>query len=257
MKALLVISFGTTYPKTREKTIDAIEKRLQDSFPDRRLYRAWTSGFIRRKLAQRDSIFIDSPEEAFARMRSEGVTDVLIQPTQVIPGAEYRKILTAAEHAGKDFHTVSIGTPLLASGDDLRDVASALIREFADLASDEALVLMGHGSPEGGNEIYTRLEEEFRRQGFVHTYIGLVEASPGLEDVLSRLRTSDRRRVRLAPLLVVAGDHALHDMAGEQEDSWASVLSANEFDVTCCVRGLGEYESIRDIYVAHGKAALE
>ena len=257
MKALLVSSFGTTYAETREKTIDAIETDLQTAFPDHRFYRAWTSGFIRRKLSHRDGIQIDSPEEAFARMKAEGVTDVLVQPTQVIPGAEYRKILDAAETARPDFETISVGAPLLSSPKDLQFVATALIGEFSDLALDEALVLMGHGSPEGGNDIYCRLEEELHRQGFVHAYIGLVEASPGLEDVLARVNHSGCRKVRLSPFLVVAGDHALNDMAGEQDDSWASVFAGSGLAVTCCLRGIGEYESIRKIYAAHGKAALE
>ena len=252
MKALLVISFGTTFNDTREKTIDRIEEDLKEAFPDRKFYRAWTSGFIRKKLLSRDGIEIDGPGEAFERMKADGVTDVIVQPTHIIMGAEFGKILSAVKNASHGIENVSMGLPLLCSEEDMEETVKGILANFNDI-DDKALVLMGHGSPGGPNDIYVRLEETFHRMGHDNVFIGTVEAEPGLDDMISKAQRYGKKHVVLAPLLVVAGDHATNDLAGDEPDSWKSVFRIKGFDVSCVVKGIGEYEEIRRIFIRHAE----
>lgn len=254
MKALLVISFGTTFNDTREKTIDAIEEDLSKAFPDRKYYRAWTSGFIRKRLLSRDGTQIDGPDEAFERMKADGVTDVLVQPTHIMPGEEFAKVMSAIEKKASAFDNVSVGAPLLSFDEDFRETASCMAGHFPDLRH-RALVLMGHGSPGGPNDVYVRLEDTFRELGYDNVFVGTVEAEPGLEDVILKAENSGQHEVILTPLLIVAGDHATNDLAGDEPDSWKSVFLSKGFSVDCVVKGMGEYEDIRQIFVRHAKEA--
>ncbi len=256
MKALLVISFGTTFNDTREKTIDRIEEDLRKAFPDRKFYRAWTSGFIRKKLLSRDGTEIDGPEEAFERMKADGVTDVIVQPTHIIMGAEFGKIIRTVKDASQKIEKVSMGLPLLCTEEDMEETVNGIISHFDDI-DDKALILMGHGSPGGPNDIYVRLEETFHKMGHDNVFIGTVEAEPGLDDMVSAAEKCGRKHVVLAPLLVVAGDHATNDLAGDEPDSWKSVFKSKGFEVTCVVKGLGEYEEIRQIFIRHAKETTE
>lgn len=253
MKAILVISFGTTFSETREKTIEAIENDLAKAFPDRRLYRAWTSRFIIRKLKERDGLYIDTPSEALERMKRDGVTDVIVQPTHIIPGAEFNKLTEEIKRHSEDFENLSVGVPLLTEEKDLKDTATAISNIFHDIREDEALILMGHGTPNGNNSVYTELEETFRNTGNNNVFIGTVEAVPALDDVLSAASAEGFKKAVITPLLIVAGDHALNDMAGDDEDSWTSTFRRAGFNVRCVVKGLGEYKEIRDIIISHAK----
>ena len=254
MKALLVISFGTTFNDTREKTIDAIEQDLREAFPDRKFYRAWTSSFIRKRLLSRDGVEIDGPGEAFERMKADGVTDVLIQPTHIMPGEEFGKIISAIEDASHGLDRVRVGLPMLSSDEDLREAATCMMSHFPE-DEKRALILMGHGSPAGPNDIYVKLEETFKSMGHDSVFVGTVEAEPGLEDMLIKTEASGKGEVVLTPLLIVAGDHATNDLAGDEPDSWKSVFTSKGFDVECVVKGLGEYEDIRQIFVRHAREA--
>ena len=254
MKALLVISFGTTFNDTRAKTIDAIEQDLMEAFPDRKFYRAWTSGFIRKRLLTRDGTEIDGPDEAFKRMKADGVTDVLIQPTHIIPGEEFKKIMSAIKTASQGIEAVSVGLPLLSFDEDLKEAASCIMNHFPE-DEKRALVLMGHGSPQGPNDIYVRLEDTFRSMGHDSVFVGTVEAEPGLDEMIEKAVLSGKHEVILTPLLIVAGDHATKDLAGDGPDSWKSVFMSKGFSVDCVVKGLGEYEDIRRIFLRHAKEA--
>ena len=257
MKALLVISFGTTFNDTREKTIDRIEEDLSRAFPDRKFYRAWTSGFIRKRLLSRDGTEIDGPEEAFERMKADGVTDVLVQPTHIMPSEEYNKVLKAITGFSDGIGKVNVGDPLLTSEKDLDETAESMISVFGGLESGTGLVFMGHGSPTGPNKVYTDLEKTFRSKGYDRTFVGTVEAEPGLSDMVRKAKESGLKKVILTPLLVVAGDHAVNDLAGDGEDSWKSVFIKEGFEVNCVVKGLGEYEKIRNMFLRHAKEALD
>ncbi len=253
-KALLAVSFGTSFPETRERTIGAIEAELAAAFPDRRPYRAWTSGIIRRKRKDAGET-IDSVEEALARMAADGVTDVLVQPTHMIVGEEYEKLCRELRHSRHLFSSVSVGTPLLSDEEDVAALAKLLPSLCPEAGEDDMAVWMGHGSGVLRLPVYEMLNEQLQNNGFDRHAVGTVEFEPGFDDVLKRVKRRRPRRVFLAPLMVVAGGHAVSDMAGPGPDSWRSRLTAAGADVECVLKGLGEYAPVRRLYVAHAEKA--
>lgn len=253
-KAILVVSFGTSFNETREKTIDVIENDLRNAFPDRDLYRAWTSKIITDKLKVRDGCSIDMPEAALERMKRDGITDVIVQPTFIIPGLEYEYLKEKVGKYTDDFDSIRIGRPLAGSEGDIAEVAGIIAKDIST-ADGEALVLMGHGVFNGNNEVYLDLERAIRGLGYERVFIGTVEAEPGLEHVMEEVKHSGADKILLTPLLIVSGDHANNDMAGEDEDSWASAFRREGFEVRCLLKGLGEYKGIRDIFVGHALEA--
>ncbi len=255
-KAILAVSFGTSVNATREKTIDAVERDLAEAFPEYCLYRAWTSGKIIRKLAQRDGVRIDTVQEAMERMLSDEVEELLVQPTHVIDGIENDRMRADVEQYRERFRKATFGAPLLSGEEDSRVVIRAVMEEFSDLPADEALVFMGHGTTHHANEVYTALDAMFQEMGYVNVHLGTVEATSSLEKLLQRVRASGAKRVTLAPFMLVAGDHALHDLSGEDPDSWRSRFEAEGFTVNCTLRGLGEYAGVRRLYVEHARAAV-
>ena len=252
-KAILVVSFGTSFNNTREKTIDVIESDLRRAFPDREFYRAWTSKIITNKLKERDGCCIDMPQEALERMKKDGVTDVLVQPTFIIPGLENDYLTEKVKAHEEDFDLIATGAPLLNSSEDINEVANIISDAFSDL-EEEALVLMGHGVFNGRNSIYLDLENAINDLGRVRAFVGTVEAEPDLGCVMKKVKASGLKKVMLTPLLIVSGDHANNDMAGESDDSWASAFRREGFEVRCLLKGLGEYEEIRKMFAAHARA---
>lgn len=249
--ALLVISFGTSYPDTRKKTLEAIEQDLQEAMPKRRFYRAWTSSFIRKKVMREEGICIFSPEEALQAMIADGITDAVIQPTHMLAGEEYAKALELIRDYRQDFDRLALGRPLLTDAEDIRVFAQVIEKEFPVRGEDEMVVLMGHGSACLQLPVYDLLNEQFARDGYDHMYVGTVEFEPGIEPVLEKVRQRQPRQVLLAPLLLAAGDHATNDMSGDEPDSWKNQISREKAQVTCLLKGLGEYPSVRKLYAAH------
>jgi sirohydrochlorin cobaltochelatase len=255
-KGLLVVSFGTSVAETRKKTIEAIEAELAAAFPERKAYRAWTSSIIRRKLRSSGELNVDSVEEAMERMLSDGITDLLVQPTHILPGGEYGKVVSAVNTAaGGRFARLRLGKPLMTSDEDVQAVAAIIEQEFSFVPSDEMLALMGHGSAETETNYYLLLAEAFRKAGYPNFIVGTVEEEPGFEPVLAAARQQKPKLIRLLPFMVVAGDHAINDMAGDEEDSWASMLRKEGFRVECILKGMGEFGSIRAMMAEKAKQA--
>ncbi len=252
-KAILVVSFGTSVNATREKTIDRIEADIQKSMPDRAFYRAWTSGMIIRKIEKRDGVHINTVEEAMEQMLSDGITDVIVQPTHVIRGIEYDQLKETVLEKGKEFEQVRIGTPLLTTSEDADAdaVLQAVMAEIGSIGKEETVVFMGHGTPHDINSIYTELDQRLKELGYPQAFMGTVEAEPTLDTLLEKVKTLQVKRVILAPFMVVAGDHAMNDMAGDEDDSWKSTFEKAGYEVECILKGLGEYPAVRQIYVKH------
>lgn len=253
-KAILAVSFGTSHNDTREVTIDAIEKDMKDAFPDYALYRAWTSKMIIRKLKSRDHVHIHTVKEAMEQMRADGITDVLVQPTHVINGIENDLMKEDALSHRDDFHSISFGDPLLTSEQDSLDVIQAVVDEFPDLDPEDALVFMGHGTTHYANSIYAALDYTFKDRGFKNIFLGTVEAYPSMETLMKMVKEYNPRKVILAPFMIVAGDHAKNDMAGDDPESWYNQFKAAGFDTEARFKGLGEYTGIRKILVEHLRA---
>lgn len=256
-KAILVVSFGTSFHRTREKNIDRIEKDIEEAYPDYRIYRAWTSKMIIAKLLRRDQIKVPTVAEAVEQMIEDGITELIVQPTHVLNGVENDLMKEDVLKRRDAFKSVSFGDPLLTSQEDNEEVIRAVMEEFTDLKEDEALVLMGHGTTHYANSIYAALDYTFKDMGYSRVFLGTVEAYPSMESLKKQIRALGPKKLILAPFMVVAGDHAIHDMSGEDEDSWRSQFEREGYEVACQMKGLGEYPGVRKIYLEHVRAAEE
>lgn len=255
-KAILVVSFGTSHEDTRKVTIDAIERDIAAAFPDYRLYRAWTSKMIIRKLKSRDGIFVPNVREAMEQMASDGITHVIVQPTHVINGIENDLMKEDALSYCDRFQSILFGDPLLTTTRDSHKVIDAVAAEFADLTERQALVLMGHGTTHFSNSIYAALDYTFKDCGHPNIFLGTVEAYPSLDSLLKLVKCYKPEEVVLSPFMIVAGDHAKNDMAGDDPDSWYSRFTAEGYPVRTVLRGLGEYPAIRQLFIDHVKEVI-
>lgn len=254
-KAVLAVSFGTSFTGTREKTIDRIEEDIRAAFPNDGFYRAWTSKMIIAKLLKRDGIRVPTVEEAISQMLADGVTQLVVQPTHLVNGIENERMKEDVHTYGKALESISFGNPLLTTAEDQKRVLRVVMEEFPDLKEEEGLVFMGHGTPHNANAVYGHLNDRLKDLGYPNVFLGTVEEHPSLDTVLKQVEKFHPKKVFLAPFMVVAGDHAIHDMSGDNENSWQSRFEAAGFEVECIMKGLGEYAKIRRIYVEHAKAA--
>ena len=254
-KAILAVSFGTSYPDTLRKTIAATEQALAEAFPDWEVRRAFTSGMIIRKLKERDGVEIENVHQAMHRLEEEGYTHVAVQSTHVMHGEEYEKMLSQLEPYRMRMK-ISVGMPLLHSEEDYLSVAKALLNWLPSLDADEALVLMGHGTTHFANSAYAQMEHMLQAH-CDRVYLATVEGYPTLDSVERQLaKRPEIRRLMLAPFMLVAGDHARNDMSGD-EDSWAEQLKQAGYTVRCILQGLGECSAIRELFVEHCRQAME
>lgn len=256
-KALLVVSFGTSHAETREKTIGAIEESIAMAYPEYEVRRAFTSGMILKVLEKRDGIVIDNVAEAMNRLVSDGFHEVLVQPTHVISGEEYDNMVTDVRMFADKFEKITIGAPLLYHTEDYRRVIQAVMEQFPDFSEREALVLMGHGTEHPINPAYAALDYQFKDMGYDNVFVGTVEAYPDVDTVLKQVEAYQPDKIVLLPLMVVAGDHAVNDMAGEEADSWKTIFENAGYEVNCILKGLGEFQSIREIYLEHISKAMQ
>lgn len=255
---LLVVSFGTSYNDNRRLTIGAIEDALEKAFPEYSVRRGFTANIIIEHVVRRDGEVIDDVTEALERAKANGVKNLLVQPTHLMNGYEYSDLANELAAYAKDFASIKIGAPLLTSDDDFARVAQAMVDATASYDDGKtAICFMGHGTEAASNGIYAKMQKILTDGGHTNYFIGTVEAEPTVEDVLKLVQDGKYERVVLRPMMIVAGDHANNDMAGDEEDSWKSVFEANGFEgkVICEVKGLGELEAVQQLLVEHAKAA--
>ena len=256
-KAILLISFGTSYAESRKRTIDRIRKDVGETFPDCEIYHAWTSKMIIHILRERDNIHIPTIEEALTQIIEDGVTDLTVQPTHLINGLENDIMKETILSMAPSDMNIRFGNPLLTTTEDHHQVLEAVMKEFSGIPSEDALVFMGHGTTHYVNSVYAALDYTLKDMGYGNTFMGTVEAYPDLDVLIRQVNSTAARRVHLAPFMLVAGDHANNDMAGEEEDSWKSRFEKAGYEVVCHLKGLGEYESIREIYLNHLRDAMD
>lgn len=250
-KAILVVSFGTSYKETRNKTIGAIEKEIATAYPDWEIRRAFTSGMILRVLKKRDGIHIDTVTEAMERLVADGFETVLVQPTHIINGDEYDKMVAEIKPYYETLKQIKIGVPLLTSSQDYEAVIEAVMAQFSQLKKDEALVFMGHGTTHHTDAVYAALDYRFKAMGYPNVFVGTVEGYPDFEQVNKLVKAYHPKKVILMPFMVVAGDHATNDMAGDGEDSWKTLFEQEGYEVKCILKGLGELNEIQEQYGKH------
>ena len=254
---LLVVSFGTSFNDSRVATIGAIEKALAAAFPEWSTRRGFTAQIIIDHVARRDGEIIDNFEEAMDRAVANGVKNIFIQPTHLMAGYEYDDVVNSAANYADAFESVTIGKNLLASDADFTEVATIVHDATAQYDDGEtAIIFMGHGTEHDSNSVYPKMQETFKKLGYENYYIGTVEAEPSLEDVVQAAKDGGYKRVVLEALMIVCGDHANNDMAGDEEDSWKSTFEAEGFEVECILKGLGEMEGIQQLIVKHAQESM-
>ena len=256
-KGILVVSFGTSYPDALTKNIRAIETAVGDAFPRLPVRRAFTSGMIIKKLKDRDGVHICTVREALESFLAEGFTDLIVQPTHIINGTENDRMLADLAAFEDRFHSIRVGNPLLTDQSDYRALIDAVVKEFSGLGTDEFLVFMGHSTEHHANAVYPALDYMLKAAGFENIYIGTVEGYPDLSLVKDLVRKKAPKKILLAPLMIVAGDHARNDMAGDGEDSWKNEFLREGYEVSCLLKGLGEYEEVQKLFAEHAKTAAE
>ena len=214
---ILVVSFGTSYNDNRELTIGAVEADIQAAYPDWEVRRAFTAQTIIDILAERDGIETDNVTEAMERLVADGVKKVVLQPTHLMHGYEYDDVMAEIAPYIDQFDSFAVGEPLLSSIEDYEGVIDALLAENENVVSEDvALVYMGHGTEHFANACYSQLQALMRAEGYENAFVGTVESFPGLDDMLSQVAVFGATKVVLQPLMVVAGDHANNDMAGDE-----------------------------------------
>ena len=255
---LLVVSFGTSFNDNRRLSIGAIEEAMEKAFPDLSVRRAFTRQIIIDHVKSRDGEVIDNVGEALDRAVANGVKTLVVQPTHLMDGLEYNDLVDEIAQYADAFESISIGEPLLTSDEDFQRVAEALVDATASYDDGKtAICFMGHGTEAASNAVYARMQQVLADAGCKNYFVGTVEAAPSLEDVLALVQAGDYERVVLEPMMIVAGDHANNDMAGDEEDSWKTVFENAGYEVECVVRGLGEFASIQELLVEHAQAAVD
>lgn len=247
-KAILVVSYGTTYPDALTNSIEAVENEFRQSFPNYTVCRVFTGKRIIEAL-EKKQIHVDSVEEALSKLADAGYETVLILPTHIINGSEYDKICATANSYRERFQVLKIGAPLLGETEDIETICKFFAAKYGK--TSDALLLMGHGSDHYANKLYSDFANICRALGYRNLFIATLEASPSIDDIIPQLKAAGFSSVTVTPLLFVAGGHACKDMAGEHPESWKSRLEAEGFTVDTVVKGLGEYSEIRDLYIRH------
>lgn len=249
---ILAVSFGTSYNDSREKTIGAIEKALEKAYPDYEIRRAFTADTIIKILKERDKIEVDNVKEAMERLVADGVKDVIIQPTHIMSGYEYDDVVKEIKAYEGKFNSLKIAKTMLTEDADFDAMVAMIANTTKDYNADgNAIVYMGHGTEHAANETYAKLQQKLTAKGMTNYFVGTVEAEPSVDDVLELVKQGGYKKVVLIPFMIVCGDHANNDMAGDEEDSWKSIFESEGFEVECVLRGLGESADVQALVVKH------
>lgn len=261
--AILVMSFGTTFKDTREKTIDATVNAIKAAHPGVKVVTAFTSHIIIDRIKANEGISYPTPEEAIAQLKAGGYTRVAMTSLDIIPGMEYAYKDAVFQLHKNDFKKATFGTPLMywqgqeGQADDITATMKAVSTQFPKLGKKDAVLVMAHGTPHPANAYYAVMQDRLNEMGMNNVLIFSVEGWPHLETVIPQLKAKGVKNVTLMPLMMVAGDHANNDMAGDEPDSFKSILESEGFKVSAYIHGLGENEAVRQLFVDKANQAWE
>ena len=261
--AIVVMSFGTTYKENRAVTIEATVNDIQAAHPGTKVVTAFTSHIIIDRINKNEGIKYPTPEEALEKLKAEGYTRVALVSLDVIPGMEYDYQKTIFHDYKEQFKTMTFGTSLIywqgqeEQADDVSDFIKALFTQVKKPAKDSAVLLLAHGTPQPANAYYSVIQAKLAEEGYKNVYIYTVEGWPNLETVMPKLKADKIKNVTLVPIMMVAGDHANNDMAGDEEDSHKTILEKEGFKVSAYLHGLGENKAIRSLYVNRANDAWD
>lgn len=252
--AIVVMSFGTTYKDTREKTIDATINEIKHRHPNVKVVTAFTSHIIIDRIKKNEGISYPTPEEALEALKAEGYTRIALASLDVIPGMEYSYDVGVFNNYKEQFKKMTCGTSLMYwqgqedQPDDVAEMIGALSGQFERQTKNDAILLLAHGTPQISNAYYSVVQAKLDEAGYKNVYIYTVEGWPNLETVLPKLKANKIKNVTLMPMMMVAGDHANNDMAGDEDDSHKSILEKAGFNVNVYLHGIGENKAIRALY---------
>ncbi|MBU2700286.1 sirohydrochlorin cobaltochelatase [Sporomusaceae bacterium BoRhaA] len=260
-KAILVVSSGTIYREALQSSIESIENKIREAFPDYEVRRAFTSRKVIKTWEERNGIHVDTEQEALERLQTEKYKEVLIQPLHLVVGEEYEKIKWIVSHYVhaklKVFEHVAIGRPLLyymglnGKSDDYLNAIQALKKQLPPLGREEAVVLVGHSKIHPVNTAYAALQLKMEETGWKHVFIYTIEGFPELHHVIAKLKKARIKKVMLMPFLLMADEQVEHALASHDDSSVKSQLSKAGFEVATYLHGLGENEAIQQLYVQH------
>ena len=237
-KAILVTSFGTSHKDTRKKCLDSIQREVAEKYGSENVERAYTSGIIRRIIEKNEGVHIFDQEEGLKVLKDKGFEEIITMSLHILDGIEYSKL---DDKFGK------ISKPLLADDEDFEKIVEN--KEFNDLEGNDAIVFMGHGTESEADYAYQKLQEEYLKAGKNNIFIATVEGKVTIKDVIEKMKGKGFRNILLKPLMIVAGDHAKNDMSSDDEDSWKTILKNEGYEVTSVLKGMGEYEFIRKMFM--------
>ena len=254
---LLVISFGTSFNDNRRLTIGAVEEAMEQAFPDYSVRRGFTAQIVIDHIQRRDGEVIDNVTQALDRAVDNGVKTLIVQPTHLMDGFEYNDVVNEVAQYADAFDKIVMGAPLLTSDEDFQIVAQAMVDATAQYDDGKtAICFMGHGTEAESNAVYAKMQTVLTDGGRANYFVGTVEAEPSLDTVLELVKAGSYEKVVLQPMMIVAGDHANNDMAGDDEDTWKTAFEGAGYQVECVLKGLGEYEAIQQLLVDHVKDAV-
>ena len=253
--AIVVMSFGTTFKDTRAKTIDATVDAIKAAHPNTKVITAFTSHIIRDRIQQKEGITYPTPEEALAELKKDGYTRVALASLDVIPGMEYNYDAAVYNLYKDNFKKMTLGTSLMYwmgqenQTDQVIETLKAVQSQFPKLGKEDGLLIMAHGTPDPSNAYYSVIQDRIHTLGMKNVFVYTVEGTPNLEQVIPQLKLHGIKHVTLMPFMMVAGDHANNDMAGNEPDSHKSILEKEGFKVDTYIHGLGENPNIRNLFV--------
>lgn len=253
-KAIIVVSFGTTYPQTRKQNLWATQQAIQTAFPEYQTYNAYTSQVVINRVAQQENIQMHTPREVLIQLVQQQVTEVIIQPLHIIPGWEFNSLKTLVQEFQDQFNQLRLGEPLLVKIKDFQRLITFIKDQAASLAPNEANLWMGHGSSHSSFTEYACLDHMLWQ---TNSFVGAVESYPEITVELPRMQQQHIARVYLHPLMMVAGNHAHHDMAAATANSWQTILEQHQIAVVPVLKGLGQYPEIQAMFIDKIKALLQ
>lgn len=251
-KAILVVSFGTSYLEPLKNSIENVENKIRNQFKDYDVHRAFTSHMIIKKLEIVHGLIVEKPEELLERLYIEGYEEVIIQPLHIIPGEEFSYIKNIEVYFKDKFKSIKVGRPIFyyQGIEGLPEDYSLFIKSIKGIIEgEEAVVMMGHGTVHPSNAVYGALQSVLNDEGYKNVFVGTVKGYPNFTSVLNKIKKRGIKKVLLMPLMLVAGNHAINDMTSEKDNSWKSMLEAEGIEVKLWTKGLGEVDKFAQLYI--------
>lgn len=251
-KAILVVSFGTSYLEPLKNSIENVENKIRNQFKDYDVHRAFTSHMIIKKLEIVHGFIVEKPEELLERLYIEGYEEVIIQPLHIIPGEEFSYIKNIEVYFKDKFKSIKVGRPIFyyQGIEGLPEDYSLFIKSIKGIIEgEEAVVMMGHGTVHPSNAVYGALQSVLNDEGYKNVFVGTVKGYPNFTSVLNKIKKRGIKKVLLMPLMLVAGNHAINDMTSEKDNSWKSMLEAEGIEVKLWTKGLGEVDEFAQLYI--------